>query len=204
MPLSDIANVTIRLETGGISQVGFGTAMILGYSMSGWTERTRTYSSMTGVAADFAATTPEYKAANAYFAQHPHPEQLVIGRGTLKPTMAFKVTVGAVNNSQKYSVNLNGTQFDYTSDGTATNDEIILGLQTAITAAATAAGFTAAVAGERLGERSWVSDTLSLDDPPNTIRYPLGFYRTALPASPFLAPVCVIVCPPIDELASIS
>ena len=147
MPLSDIANVTIRLETGGISQVGFGTAMILGYSMSGWTERTRTYSSMTGVAADFAATTPEYKAANAYFAQQPHPEQLVIGRGTLKPTMAFKVTVAAVNNSQKYSVNLNGTQFDYTSDGTATNDEIILGLQTAITAAATAAGFTAAVAG---------------------------------------------------------
>ena len=147
MPLSDIANVTIRLETGGISQVGFGTAMILGYSMSGWTERTRTYSSMTGVAADFATTTPEYKAANAYFAQQPHPEQLVIGRGTLKPTMAFKVTVAAVNNSQKYSVNLNGTQFDYTSDGTATNDEIILGLQTAITAAATAAGFTAAVAG---------------------------------------------------------
>lgn len=147
MPLSDIANVTIRLETGGISQVGFGTAMVLGYSMSGWTERTRTYSSMTGVAADFAATTPEYKAANAYFAQQPHPEQLVIGRGTLKPTMAFKVTVAAVNNSQKYSVNLNGTQFDYTSDGTATNDEIILGLQTAITAAATAAGFTAAVAG---------------------------------------------------------
>lgn len=147
MPLSDIANVTIRLETGGISQVGFGTAMILGYSMSGWTERSRTYSSMTGVAADFAATTPEYKAANAYFAQQPHPEQLVIGRGTLKPTMAFKVTVGQVNNSQKYSVNLNGTQFDYTSDGTATNDEIILGLQTAINAAATAAGFTAAVGG---------------------------------------------------------
>jgi len=147
MPLSDIANVTIRLETGGISQVGFGTAMILGYSMTGWTERSRTYTSIQGVATDFAATTPEYKAANAYFAQTPHPEKLVIGRGTLKPTMIFKVTVGQVLNSQKYSVNLNGTQFDYTSDGTATNDEIILGLQTAVTAAATAAGFTAAVGG---------------------------------------------------------
>ena len=147
MPLSDIANVTISLQTGGLSQTGFGTGMILGYSMTGWVERSRTYSSIAGVAADFAATTPEYKAANAYFSQTPHPEQLVIGRGTLKPSMVFKLTVASVLNSQKYSVNLNGTQFDYTSDGTATNDEIILGLQTAITAAATAAGFTAAVAG---------------------------------------------------------
>lgn len=147
MPLSDIANVPISLQTGGLSQTGFGTGMILGYSMTGWVERSRTYSSIAGVAADFAETTPEKKAANAYFAQIPHPEQLIIGRGTLKPSMVFKLTVASVLNSQKYSVNLNGTQFDYTSDGTATNDEIILGLQTAITAAATAAGFTAAVAG---------------------------------------------------------
>lgn len=146
MPLSDIAVVNISLATAGISQTGFGTAMILGYP-SGWVERSRTYSSITGVAADFATTTPEYKAANAYFSQNPHPEQLVIGRGTLKPTMIFKVTVASVANSQKYSVVLNGTQYDVTSDGTATNDEIITLLQAALAAPATAAGFTAAVGG---------------------------------------------------------
>lgn len=147
MPLSDIASVTISLQTGGLSQTGFGTGMILGYSMTGWTERSRTYSSITGVAADFGATTPEYKAANAYFSQTPHPDQLVIGRGTLKPSMVFKVTVASVLNSQKYSVILNGTQYDVTSDGTATNDEIIVLLQAALAAPATAAGFTAAIGG---------------------------------------------------------
>lgn len=147
MPLSDIANVTISLQTGGLSQTGFGTGMILGYSMTGWVERSRTYSSIAGVAADFAATTPEYKAANAYFAQIPHPEQLIIGRGTLKPTMIFKLTVASVVNSQKYSVVLNGTQYDVTSDASATNDEIIILLQAALAAPATAAGFTAAIGG---------------------------------------------------------
>ena len=147
MPLSDIANVSISLQTGGLTQQGFGTGLILGYSMTGWVERSRTYSSITGVAADFATTTPEYKAASAYFAQSPRPEQLVIGRGALKPTMIFKLTVASVLNSQKYSVVLAGAQYDITSDGTATNDEIITALQAALAAPATAAGFTAAVAG---------------------------------------------------------
>ena len=97
MPQSDIANVSISLQTGGLTQQGFGTGMLLGYP-TGWVERSRTYSSITGVAADFAATTPEYKAANAYFSQTPRPEQLVIGRGALKPTMIFKVTVASLLN----------------------------------------------------------------------------------------------------------
>jgi hypothetical protein len=146
MPLSDIAVVNIILGTGGLSQTGFGTGMILGYP-TGWVERSRTYTSITGVAADFATTTPEYKAANAYFSQNPRPEQLVIGRGTLKPTMIFKITVATVANSQKYSVVLNGTQYDVTSDASATNDEIIILLQAALAAPATAAGFTAAIGG---------------------------------------------------------
>lgn len=147
MPLSDLAVVNILLETGGIAQAGFGTGLILGYSMTGWTERSRIYSNIAGVAADFATTTPEYKAANAYFSQSPAPTQLVIGRGALKPTMIFKITVASVLNSQKYSVVLNGTQYDVTSDGTATNDEIIVLLQAALAAPATAAGFTAAIGG---------------------------------------------------------
>jgi hypothetical protein len=117
--------------------------------MTGWTERSRTYSSITGVAADFATTTPEYKAANAYFSQSPRPEQLVIGRGALKPTMVFKLTVASASvlDSQKYAVVLNGTKYEVTSDATATNDEIITLLQAALAAPATAAGFTAAIAG---------------------------------------------------------
>ena len=84
--------VQISLQTGGLTQQGFGTAMILGYP-TGWTERSRTYSSITGVAADFAVSTPEYKAANAYFSQSPRPEQLVIGRGHKAALDAGRVVI---------------------------------------------------------------------------------------------------------------
>lgn len=146
MPLSDISVVNITLGTGGLSQTGFGTGMILGYP-TGWVERSRTYTSITGVAADWGVGTPEYKAANAYFSQNPRPEQLVIGRGALKPTMVFKLTVASVLDSQKYAAVFNGTKYEVTSDASATNDEIIILLQAALAAPATAAGFTAAIGG---------------------------------------------------------
>ena len=130
MPLSDIANVTILLETGGIQSGRFRNrddSRLL--SMSGWTERTRTYSSMTGVAADFAATTPEYKAANAYFAQQPHRAACHWARRPSNRRWLSKSPWLRSTTRRKYSVSLNGTQFDYTSDGTATNDGIILDLR---------------------------------------------------------------------------
>jgi hypothetical protein len=61
--------------------------------------------------------------------------------------MVFKLTVASVLDSQKYAAVFNGTKYEVTSDATATNDEIITLLQAALAAPATAAGFTAAIAG---------------------------------------------------------
>lgn len=42
--------------------------------------RTKTYTTLAGVGADFATTDPEYKAASAFFSQTPNPGTLKIGR----------------------------------------------------------------------------------------------------------------------------
>lgn len=145
MPLSDIVRVQITTLTGGITRAGFGMPMILGYPS--WVERIRFYTEVAGVAADFATTTPEYKAAAAIFSQNPRPPKIAIGRGALPPTQRFDIYVVAVANSKKYSFMIGSTQIDFTSDPSATNDEIIAGLQAAAATAATVAGFTASVQG---------------------------------------------------------
>lgn len=146
MPLKDIVDIVITTAVGGLTQAGFGTPMILGYTAT-WVERFRYYTDVLGVAADFATSTPEYQAAAAIFSQNPAPPQIVIGRGALKPTQVFRIAAAVVTNSTKYSFRLGGVQIDYTSDASATNDEIADGLQAAAAATATAQGFTAASTG---------------------------------------------------------
>lgn len=146
MPLGDIATIVITTQVGGVSQQGFGVPLVLGYN-AGWVERTRTYNDILGVGADFATTTPEYKAADAIFSQIPCPPQIMIARGALPPTMQFIVKVAAVANLRTYSFKWNGTTYSYISDGTATNDEIVAGLIAAAGAAITAGGFTATALG---------------------------------------------------------
>lgn len=146
MGLEQIVSIAISLQSSGLSQQGFGTPLILGYTPT-WVERARTYSDIDGVGADFATTTPEYRAAAVLFSQNPRPEQLVIGRGANKPTQRYKISVATVANNRAYSVSVNSTAYTFTSDPTATNDEIAAGIQAAIAAACTAAGATAAVAG---------------------------------------------------------
>jgi len=146
MGLEQIVSIAISLQSSGLSQAGFGTPLILGYTPT-WVERTRTYSDIDGVGADFATTAPEYKAAAVLFSQNPRPDQVVIGRGANKPTQRYKISVVTVANSKAYPVSVNGTVYTSTSDPTATNDEIATGIQAAIAAACTAAGATAVVAG---------------------------------------------------------
>ena len=77
MGLEQIVSIAISLQSSGLSQQGFGTPLILGYTPT-WVERARTYSDIDGMGADFATTTPEYRAAAVLFSQNPRPEQLLI------------------------------------------------------------------------------------------------------------------------------
>lgn len=142
--MGDINNhvsITITRDNVGVARQGFGTPMVLSANAA-WVERTRTYASLSEVAADFPSTTgPEYLAATAIFSQSPHPKTMKIGRLANKPTMVKVIEVSTVRNSYAYSVHVKGdgvtaSTATYTSDGTATNDEIVAGLVTAINAVA--------------------------------------------------------------------
>ena len=90
--LNQIIDVQISRNTKGVSQVGFGTPLILGSSnrfAAG--ELIRDYNDMAGVAADFQATDPEYAAAVSVFSQQQSPSVVKIAyraTGTGAPTLA--------------------------------------------------------------------------------------------------------------------
>lgn len=80
-PVSKVVKVTIGTSPTFPKRKGFGLLLILGSSaILPVAERTRTYSDIDGVAADFGVDTEEYKAAQIFFSQTPRPTELSIGR----------------------------------------------------------------------------------------------------------------------------
>lgn len=137
MALTEHVNIVITQDTLGLSREGFGVPLILSANAT-FPQRVRSYTDLPGVAADFAAGTPEYRAAQAIFGAEPRPPSLRIGRAALKPTLRYQLIVGAVRNSYTYTVNVtlpSGTfPASFTSDSNATDGEIITGLVAAINA----------------------------------------------------------------------
>lgn len=141
MSLDSIVNVQITKGTKSVSQAGFGTAMVLGLHTR-FAERIRFYESMADVIADFQTSDSEYKAANALFAQEKKPERIAIGRRTAAVAQVITWTPTVVN-ATLYTVTINGTAHSYTSDGSATDLEIVAGLLALINAGAQASKVTA-------------------------------------------------------------
>jgi hypothetical protein len=144
MPASDVVDVQIIAQTGGLSVPGFGTPLILGGYSKTYPERVRFYSDLPSVAADFAAGTPEYLAAQAIFAQNPHPTRLAVGRCALPPTQRWTVTPVVTNQAvTTYKVWIGGVAYSFTSDATPTAAEVVTGLTAAVNAATATHGLTA-------------------------------------------------------------
>lgn len=134
MPLSDIVNVQISVESAGAAVAGFGIPMIMSANAT-FPERIRFYSALSGMVTDgFTSTTPEYKAAAAMFAQVPAPASVAVGRLALKPTQRWKITIASVLNSTAYKIKVGSNIATFTSDANATNDEITAGLVSAVNA----------------------------------------------------------------------
>lgn len=76
-----VVNVTINLSPTAAGRRNFGALLILGSSdVIDQSERIRSYTGISGVAADFGLTAPEYQAALVFFSQSPRPALLYIGR----------------------------------------------------------------------------------------------------------------------------
>lgn len=132
MGLSDIVTIDISTTEARVERQGFGMPLILAHDVPvGFTERIRIYSDMTGVAVDFASGAT-FNMANAIFSQNPKPVQIAIGRVT-PATQKFLITP-VVANSTKYVLTFNGNVLTYTSDSSATAQEINTGLKALIDA----------------------------------------------------------------------
>lgn len=84
MPLSDVVSVVVTTQNPSVTVAGFGVPNIISQNAA-WTERSRTYQSISDVAGDWATTTPEYNAALKIFSQQPSPEKIRISRANGSP-----------------------------------------------------------------------------------------------------------------------
>jgi hypothetical protein len=152
VPLSDIVNVSISLETGQVTQAGFGLPLILG-AHSRFTDRIRFYTDLAGMVADgFVSTDAEYKAAAAMFAQTPRPQRIAIGRRAAKPTQQFTITplTPTPTIAMAYKVRVGDRTATYNAAASPTVASITAGLAAQITALAPAwTASTAYAVGDR-------------------------------------------------------
>ncbi len=125
--LTDIIQVSISRETSPVSRAGFNTPMFLA-THSAFKERARVYTSLTAVAADFTSTSNVYKVAAKMFGQELVPSKIVIGRRQISQ---FTVAVNTLSNSTQYTLTINDEKYTYTSDTSATANEIAAGLEDA-------------------------------------------------------------------------
>ncbi len=151
--VSNYVTVTISRSSAGLTRAGFGTPLILTPNVS-WTERTRSYTNMAAVAADFSNTkSGEYLAASAIFGQSPAPRKIKFGRLALPPTKVITLTPLHATDAHKYEVYVMCEGFvrtlvSFTAGTGTTLDLIAAGLTSAVNIASknyTAVGATSPV-----------------------------------------------------------
>lgn len=132
----NIVTVNITVQDAAVSQAGFGTPLILTHDAPFGPDLVRSYSSTAAMVADgFSATGEAVLAATAILAQNPKVTAVKVGRRTSSAVAQTRIlTVADVQDSTEYSVTINGTEFTFTSDASATNLEIAAGLDAAINA----------------------------------------------------------------------
>ena len=131
MSLSEIVNVSITRQTKSVSRAGFGVVLIAAPHVV-TTNRVDYYTSATAMTdAGFETTDPVYIAGSAAFAQNPAPTKIAVGR---RQVDSVGVSIDNVVDNTQYTVTINGTDFSFTSSGTATDTGIATGLVSAINA----------------------------------------------------------------------
>lgn len=144
--LDQIVNIAILLQTKAIPQKSFAIPLIVGTATPLGSDLIRYYTDPDGMLSDgFTTSDAEYKHAVAAFSQALRPTQVGIGRRQTQVAQVDTITPIAVNNHH-YKIKIDGVEYDYLSDGSATVNEIVTGLTTLVNAdvnsPATASGST--------------------------------------------------------------
>ena len=125
--LTDIIDIQISRETAAVAQTNFNVPLFISAHLN-FAERARTYSSLTAVAEDFAATDSAYIAASKLFGQTLKPANIVIGRRQIP---GATISVSTVTVGVTYSLTVSDQLFTYTSVALDTAVEIMEGLKAA-------------------------------------------------------------------------
>lgn len=143
MPIEDIVNVEITVNTVTVAQQGFGVPLVLGPAP--FADRVREYSSSTWqtelVDDGVPATSPTFLAVRAIMAQNPKPRRVKVGRRATAETQVVRITptVGGSGATHRFTIeSADGTTYPiaFTEDGTPTVAEIATGLAAAVNATA--------------------------------------------------------------------
>lgn len=126
----DIVDIRITRESQAISLASLDVPMFMA-AHTAFAERTRSYTSIEGVAEDFSSTSTVYEAASRFFGQQVRPPRIVIGRRQV-PSVVVTPTVA---NNAAYSFLVQDETVSFTSDASATSTEIVDGLEAAFSTA---------------------------------------------------------------------
>lgn len=125
MKLTDIIDIQISRETAAVARAAFNIPMFLA-THTAFSERAKEYTSLEAVGEDFSTTSPVYIAAQRAFAQQLRPTRIVVGRRQVDSVVG---SISSVANNTEYTLTINGKDYSYTSDASATDTEIVAGLE---------------------------------------------------------------------------
>jgi hypothetical protein len=126
--VTDFIDVQISRDTTPVARESFNIPLFIA-EHTVFSERVRTYNSITGVQEDgFTVGSPVYVAATKAFSQEIRPSQFLVGR---KQVDGVDGSIATVTNLGVYTLTINNVEFEFTADGTATAIEIVAGLKAA-------------------------------------------------------------------------
>jgi hypothetical protein len=108
---TDHVLVQLRIDSLGLRGASLDTILILSHAAVSpfGVDRTRSYSSLAGVGADWSTTSPEYRAARSAFSQTPRVGTVIIARALGTLTQRYDVVIpSAVVAGQAYSLAIAG------------------------------------------------------------------------------------------------
>ena len=136
---SDIVSITISRATTTVDRATFSVPLLLSYHAN-FAGRTKQYAAstiLTDLVTDgFATSDPAYLMASKVVEQNPRPPVIKVGRLANAPTQIVTCTPipPAVAAVRKYKATINGTDFEFTTDATPTDAEIVTGINALINA----------------------------------------------------------------------
>lgn len=129
-----IVNIQVQLQTKAVPQPSFSIPMILGIAHRMGSDKIRYYSDPDGMLTDgFTTSDPEYKHAVAAFSQAIRPVQIAVGDRSAEVAQVDTITPTAVD-LHVYKIKIDGVEYSYTADGSATAAEIVTGLAALVNA----------------------------------------------------------------------